>query len=86
VIDERARELRLLAGRCAAAHEATRVGGECDLVVIGAAAREGLTRGLPDGGSRRVRPARHPLSADGSIVPSATAARLLGVPLEPIIP
>ena len=35
--------LSVRAERRAAAHEATRVGGECDLVVIGASAREGLT-------------------------------------------
>ena len=85
VIDERARELRLLAGRCATAHEATRVGGECDLVVIGAAAREGLTEdyltvavdaSVPRG--TRFRARLHRAERDGS--------RLLGVPLEPIIP
>ena len=67
------------------AHEATRVGGECDLVVIGAAAREGLTEDYLT------------VAVDAS-VPRATrcrarlqraardATRLLGVPLEPIIP
>jgi threonylcarbamoyladenosine tRNA methylthiotransferase MtaB len=85
VVDERARELRRLAQRCSAAHEATRVGGECDLVVIGAAAREGLTEDYLT------------VAVDAS-VPRATrcrarlqraardATQLLGVPLEPIIP
>ena len=85
VIDERARELRLLADRCAAAHEATRVGGECDLVVIGAAAREGLTEdyltvavdaSVPRGTRCRARLQR--VAGEGT--------RLLGVPLVPIIP
>jgi threonylcarbamoyladenosine tRNA methylthiotransferase MtaB len=84
VVDERARALRLLAQRCAAAHESARVGEECDMVVIGAAAREGLTEdyltvavdaSVPRG--TRCRARLHRAALDG--------AQLLGVPLEPII-
>ena len=85
VIDERARELRFLADRCARAHEATRVGGECDLIVVGAAAREGITEdyltvavdtSVPRGTRCRARLERT----------DRGGARLLGVPLQSIIP
>jgi threonylcarbamoyladenosine tRNA methylthiotransferase MtaB len=81
-IERRSRELRALADRCAAAHRASRVGGECDLVVQGAERREGLTedyltvdvdRSLPRGTRWRGL-----IERDG--------ARLLGVPHEAIIP
>ena len=81
-IERRAAELRAIADRRAAAHRAGRMGGECDLVVIGAAARrEGLTEdyltvavdpSIPRGTRCRAR-------LDGD------ASRLLGVPLQAII-
>jgi threonylcarbamoyladenosine tRNA methylthiotransferase MtaB len=77
-IERRAAELRAIADRCVAAHRARRVGGECDLVVMGTAARrEGLTEdyltvavdpSIPRGTRCRAR-------LDGD------ASRLLGVPL-----
>lgn len=82
VIDARARELRAVGDRCVAAHVASRVGAECDLIAIGAGVREGLTEdyltvavdaSMPRGTRCRAR-----LDRDGP--------RLLGVPLEPIIP
>ena len=82
VVDARARELRSIGERCAEAHVASRVGGECDLIAIGAAAREGLTEdyltvsvdeSVPRGTRCRARLERY-------------GSRLLGVPLEPIIP
>ena len=83
VIDRRSRELRTLGERCAAAHVATRAGSECDLVVIGSGdRREGLTEdyltvSVDPSVPRGTRcPAR--LERDGP--------RLLGVPLQPIIP
>lgn len=82
VIDRRARELRALGERQATAHRAARAGGECDLVVMGSGARrEGLTEdyltvdvdaSVPRGTRCSAR-----LERDG--------ARLLGVPLQPII-
>ena len=81
-IERRAAELRAVAERRAAAHRASRTGGECDLVVMGAAARrEGLTEdyltvavdpSIPRGTRWRGR-------LDGD------ASRLLGVPLQAII-
>lgn len=80
-IERRAAELRSLGERCAAAHRARRIGGECDLVIMGAVRREGLTEdyltvdvdpSIPRGARLRGRLAR-----DGS--------RLLGVPHEAII-
>jgi len=81
-IERRAAELRGIADRRAAAHRASRVGGECDLVVMGSAARrEGLTEdyltvavdpSIPRGTRCRAR-----LHGD--------ASRLLGVPLQAII-
>jgi threonylcarbamoyladenosine tRNA methylthiotransferase MtaB len=81
-IECRAAELRGIADRRAAAHRASRVGGECDLVVMGSAARrEGLTEdyltvavdpSIPRGTRCRAR-----LHGD--------ASRLLGVPLQAII-
>jgi threonylcarbamoyladenosine tRNA methylthiotransferase MtaB len=78
-IECRAAELRGIADRRAAAHRASRVGGECDLVVMGSAARrEGLTEdyltvavdpSIPRGTRCRAR-----LHGD--------ASRLLGVPLQ----
>ena len=82
VADARAREIRAVGDRRSEAHVASRVGAECDLVVIGAAAREGITEDyltvsvsadVPRGTRTRAR-----LERDG--------ARLLGVPLAPIIP
>jgi len=81
-IERRAAELRAIADRCVAAHRTRRLGGECDLVVIGTAARrEGLTEdyltvavdpSIPRGTRCRAR-------LDGD------ASRLLGVPLQAII-
>jgi len=81
-IERRAAELRAIADRRAAAHRARRLGGECDLVVIGTPARrEGLTEdyltvevdpSIPRGTRCRAR-------LDGD------ASRLLGVPLQAII-
>jgi len=81
-IERRAAELRAVAERRAAAHRASRTGGECDLVVMGTAARrEGLTEdyltvavdpSIPRGTRWRGR-------LDGD------ASRLLGVPLQAII-
>ena len=81
-IERRAAELRAIADRRAAAHRASRIGGECDLVVIGSAARrEGLTEdyltvavdpSIPRGTRCRAR-------VEGD------ASRLLGVPLQAII-
>jgi len=81
-IERRAAELRAIADRCAAAHRTRRLGGECDLVVIGTAARrEGLTEDyltvavdplIPRGTRCRAR-------LDGD------ASRLLGVPLQAMI-
>jgi threonylcarbamoyladenosine tRNA methylthiotransferase MtaB len=80
-IDRRAAELRAIGDRFAAAHRASREGGECDLVIQGSARREGLTEdyltvdvdaSLPRGTRWRAR-----LTGDGS--------RLLGVPNEAII-
>jgi len=81
-IERRAAELRAVAERRAAAHRARRTGGECDLVVMGTAARrEGLTEdyltvavdpSIPRGTRWRGR-------LDGD------ASRLLGVPLQAII-
>jgi len=77
-INDRAADLRDLAEHCVAAHRATRVGGECDLVVMGSGPRrEGLTEdyltvdvdpSVPRGTRCRAR-----LDRDGS--------RLLGVPV-----
>ena len=82
-IDRRARELRAIGDRRSAAHAAARIGTECDLVVMGSAERrEGLTEdyltvvvdpSIPRGVRCRAR-----VDRDG--------ARLLGVPLQPIIP
>ena len=81
-IERRAAELRAVAERRAAAHRASRMGTECDLVVMGTAARrEGLTEdyltvavdpSIPRGTRCRAR-----LAGD--------ASRLLGVPLQAII-
>jgi len=81
-IERRAAELRAVAERRAAAHRARRIGGECDLVVMGTATRrEGLTEdyltvavdpAIPRGTRCRAR-------LDGD------ASRLLGVPLQAII-
>ena len=81
-IERRAAELRAIADRRAAAHRASRIGGECDLVVMGTAARrEGLTEdyltvavdpSIPRGTRCRARVA-------------GDASRLLGVPLQAII-
>ena len=81
-IERRAAELRAVAERRAAAHRARRIGGDCDLVVMGTAARrEGLTEdyltvavdpAIPRGTRCRAR-------LDGD------ASRLLGVPLQAII-
>jgi threonylcarbamoyladenosine tRNA methylthiotransferase MtaB len=80
--ERRAAELRTVAEQRAAAHRASRSGGECDLVVMGTAARrEGLTEdyltvavdpSIPRGTRWRAR-----LEGDPS--------RLLGVPLQAII-
>jgi threonylcarbamoyladenosine tRNA methylthiotransferase MtaB len=82
IIDRRARELRAVGERRAAAHKAARTGSLCDLVVIGdGERREGLTEdyltvavdaSIPRGTRCIAR-----LDPDG--------ARLLGVPLQPII-
>jgi threonylcarbamoyladenosine tRNA methylthiotransferase MtaB len=82
-IERRAQELRAAGDRCAQAHRASRLGTECDLVVIGSDGhREGLTEdylsvtvdpSLPRG-------SRCPARLEGD------PARLLGVPLQPIIP
>ena len=81
--ERRSRELRAIGEACSARHAARRVGTECDLVVMGSGPkREGLTEdyltvsvdpGVPRGVRCRAR-----LEGDG--------ARLLGVPLQPIIP
>ena len=82
VVDARARELRVAGERCAEAHVASRIGSDCDLIVIGAGGREGLTEdyltvAVDASAPRGTRcPAR--LERDGT--------RLLGVPLAPIIP
>jgi len=83
VSDRRSKELRTIGDRCAAAHAAARVGTECDLVVMGGGdRREGLTEdyltvsvnaAVPRGVRCRARIERD-------------ASRLLGVPLQPIIP
>jgi threonylcarbamoyladenosine tRNA methylthiotransferase MtaB len=83
VSDRRSKELRVIGNRCAAAHAAVRVGTECDLVVMGSGdRREGLTEdyltvsvnaAVPRGVRCRARIERD-------------ASRLLGVPLQPIIP
>jgi threonylcarbamoyladenosine tRNA methylthiotransferase MtaB len=79
--ERRAAELRAVGERCAAAHRASRLGGDCDLVVMGAVRREGLTEdyltvdvdsSIPRGTRLRAR-----LEGDG--------VRLLGVPREAII-
>ena len=81
-IERRAAELRAVADRHAVAHRARRLGGECDLVVIGASARrEGLTE---DYLTVEVDPSiprgtRCPARLDGD------PSRLLGVPLQAII-
>ena len=81
IVDARARELRAIGVRRAEAHVASRVGAECDLVVIGQGGREGLTEdylsttvhsSVPRGTRCRAR-----LERDG--------ARLLAVPLASII-
>ena len=82
-IERRAHELRAVGERVTRAHRASRVGTECDLVVIGSDGhREGLTEdyltvsvdpSLPRG-------TRCPARLEGD------RARLLGVPLQPIIP
>lgn len=82
VVEARARELRLLGERRAAAHRASRVGQECDLVVVGSGARrEGLTEDYltvsVDATVARGTRCRARLDDD--------AGRLLGVPLQPII-
>jgi threonylcarbamoyladenosine tRNA methylthiotransferase MtaB len=83
VSDRRSKELRAVGDQCAAAHAAARVGTECDLVVMGGGdRREGLTEdyltvsvnaAVPRGVRCRARIERD-------------ASRLLGVPLQPIIP
>jgi nucleotide-binding universal stress UspA family protein len=79
--ERRAAELRAAGERCVAAHRASRLGGDCDLVVMGAVRREGLTEdyltvdvdsSIPRGTRLRAR-----LEGDG--------VRLLGVPREAII-
>jgi len=81
-IERRAAELRAIADRCAAAHRTRRLGGECDLVVIGTAARrEGLTEDY-------LTVAVDPLIPRGTRCPArldGDASRLLGVPLQAII-
>ena len=81
-IERRAAELRAIADRCAAAHRTRRLGGECDLVVIGTAARrEGLTEDY-------LTVAVDPLIPRGTRCPArldGDASRLLGVPLPAII-
>jgi len=82
IIDRRARDLRALGERRADAYTAARSGGVCDLVVMGGGdKREGLTEdyltvavdaSIPRGTRCAAR-----LERDG--------ARLLGVPLQPII-
>ncbi len=82
VAGQRARELRALGERADAEHRARRLGQTCDLVVMGGAPRrEGLTEdylnvdvdpSIPRGTRWRATLAGDP-------------ARLLGVPLEPII-
>jgi threonylcarbamoyladenosine tRNA methylthiotransferase MtaB len=82
-IERRAQDLRAVGERLAQAQRASRLGTECDLVVIGSDGhREGLTEdyltvavdpSLPRG-------TRCPARLDGD------PARLLGVPLQPIIP
>jgi threonylcarbamoyladenosine tRNA methylthiotransferase MtaB len=82
IVEHRAAELRAVGERCAEAHRASRLGTECDLVVMGTAARrEGLTEdyltvdvdpAVPRGTRWRAR-------LDGD------ARRLLGVPLQGII-
>jgi len=81
-IERRAAELRAIADRRAVAHRARRLGGHCDLVVMGTGPRrEGLTEdyltvavdpSIPRGTRCRAR-------LDGD------ASRLLGVPLQAII-
>ena len=82
-IDRRAGELRELSEQCAAAHRATRLGAECDLVVMGSGPRrEGLTEDyltvVVDASVPRGTRCRARLEGD--------ASRLLGVPLAAIIP
>jgi threonylcarbamoyladenosine tRNA methylthiotransferase MtaB len=82
-IERRAHELRALGTRATQAHHASRLGAECDLVVIGGdGRREGLTE---DYLTVAVDPAlprgtRCPARLEGD------PARLLGVPLQPIFP
>jgi threonylcarbamoyladenosine tRNA methylthiotransferase MtaB len=81
-IERRAAELRAIADRRAAAHRTSRVGGECDLVVMGSAdRREGLTEDYltvaVDPSIPRGTRCRAHLHGD--------ATRLLGVPLQAII-
>jgi threonylcarbamoyladenosine tRNA methylthiotransferase MtaB len=83
VIERRAHELRAVGERVAQAHRASRVGTECDLVVIGSdGRREGLTEDyLTVGVDPSIpRGTRCQARLDGD------PARLLGVPLQPIIP
>jgi threonylcarbamoyladenosine tRNA methylthiotransferase MtaB len=82
-IDARAAELRAIGAQLEIAHRSSRLGSECDLVVIGSGARrEGLTEdyltvgvdaSIPRGTRCRAR-------LDGD------PTRLLGVPHQPIIP
>jgi len=81
-VDARARELREIGDRLSAAHRARRVGQHCDLVVMGGGPRrEGLTEDYltvdVDPSISRGTRCRAVLQGD--------PARLLGVPLAPII-
>ena len=80
-IDRRAAELRAIAERRAAAHRASRVGGECDVVIQGSRHREGVTEDYltvtVDQALPRATRWRGRLGSDG--------AQLLAVPHEAII-
>ena len=81
VADARARELRAIGERLSAAHRERRLGQECDLVVMGAGRREGLTE---DYLTVDVDPAV-PRGSRCRAVLEGSPTRLLGVPLPPII-
>lgn len=82
-IERRAQDLRAVGERRAHAHRASRVGTECDLVVIGSDGhREGLTEDYLAVGVDQALPrgTRGPARLQGD------PARLLGVLRQPIIP
>lgn len=81
-IDRRARELRALGERAAAAHRTARAGSECDLVVIGSGTRrEGLTEDYLTVDVHAAVPRGTRCAA--MLHARATEARLLAVPLQP---